>query len=141
MKILSINNQNKINSCPNFKANLWVDQSVKEVIKGNEKAFLAAAEKCDEWLQTERSHIPLTLTIRKNTNIIPKVAFEHQIRKISYAYPYEIAGCAYYEKVKEYENLEFELNNRKCGFWFNKLSNADKLFSDFQNVFNSLNQK
>ena len=141
MKILSINDYSKNNLSPNFRANLWVDKSVGSVIEGNERAFLEAADKYEKWLRVEKNYVPSTLTIRKNTALVPNVAFEHEIKKVSYAYPHEESGYTYTEKVKEYENLEFELDNKKCGFWFDKNSNAEKLFSDFKNVFNFLNNK
>lgn len=123
---------------PNFRANLWVDKSVKEIIAPNKAAFMEAAEKCNNWLKTERQDILSTMTIRKNTALSPKAAFEHFVEKTTYAYPHEDTGYRYKTLVKEFEDLEFELNNRKCGFWFDKNSSAEKLFSDFKNMFNYL---
>ena len=137
MNVSPINSTNTSVS-PNFKANLWVDKSVEKIIESNKSAFSEAAEKCDKWLRTEKKNILSTMTIRKNTALSPKVAFRRMITETTYAYPHEESGYTYTHPVNAYEDLEFELNNRKCGFWFDKESDAEKLFSDFKNMFNYL---
>lgn len=137
MNVSPINSTNT-NVSPNFKANLWVDKSVEKIIEPNKDAFIEAAEKCDEWLRTEMRDILPTMTIRKNTALKPKPVFSRLVSEITYAYPHEESGYQHTYWTQEYEDLEFELNNRKCGFWFNPKSNAEKLLSDFKNMFNYL---
>lgn len=139
MRISSISSGTTCNKSSNFRANLWVSKCVKEVIKPNEKNFVKAAEMCDSWLKKDMGHILKTMTIRQNTALNPNVAFERTVYKTSYAYPFEELGYPVIQRVKEYEDLEFEINNRKCGFWFNKDSSAEKLFNDFKNMFYYLN--
>ena len=138
MKILQINHYSTKSESPRFKANLHVEETVKNVISPNEKAFVNASRMCSEWLKKEKGHIHDTMFIRKNTSMVPAVAFEHLVTKTSYAYPHEDSGYTYQAYVKEYEDLEFQVGNRVCGFWFNPKSNADKLLSDFKNMFNYL---
>ena len=137
MNISQINCTNT-NAVPNFKANLWVDKSVKEIIEPNKDAFNDAVKRCDNWLRTEKQNVLSTMTIRKNTALNPQIAFTRMITEWSYAYPHEDTGYPWTHPVDEYEDLEFELNNRKCGFWFDKDSNAEKLLNDFKNMFNFL---
>ena len=138
MKISAINNCSQMKNSQSFGSNLWVDKSVEKVIQPNKKAFSEAAKKFDKWLKEEQKAVLATLTIRKNTALEPKVALEHPVVRISYAYPHEDSGYVYTERVKEFEDLEFELNNKKCGFWFNPKSNADELLQYFKNMFNYL---
>ena len=135
MRILPTNRFSETNVSQNFTANLWVDKSVEKIIEPNKKAFLNAAKKCDEWLRHEQGQINSTMIIRKNTALKPQVAFEHPVTKVSYAYPHEDSGHEITEMVKEYEDLEFEMNGRKFGFWFNKNSNEENLFNYFKNMF------
>ncbi len=138
MNILPVNYQSGANYSPNFKANVWVERSVQKVIQPNRENFDKAVKNFDKWLGTEKKHVPLTLTIRKSTALEPKVAFEHVENKVTYAYPHEDTGYSYQELVKKYEDLEFQMGDRKSGFWFNPKSNAEKLLSDFKNMFNHL---
>ena len=141
MRIQPVNySTNKPSVSPSHKANLWVCKSVKDVIKPNEKAFLEAAEMCENWLKNEMGHIFATMTIRKNTALVPKVAIERYENEYSYAYPHEELGHYVTKWVQHHENLEFEVNNHKCGFWLDKDSDANKLLSDFKNMFNYLNK-
>ena len=139
MKIAPITNYSKINNSPNFKANLWVDNSVEEVIRPNRANFLRAAGVCDEWLRTDKKDVPYTMVIRKNTALVPnKVA--HLVNHLTFAYPFEESGYMVSEVINSDENLEFEMNNKKCGFWFDTESTEDKLLSDFQIMFEHLNR-
>ena len=141
MKILPINyNANKSNVKPSFNAKLHVSKSVKNIIEPNQKAFTKAAEMFDTWLRTEKNYVPKTLFIRENKSLVPRVAFEHIVSKWSYVYPHEETGHEVRELVKEYENLEFVMEDRACGFWFNEKSDENKLFSDFKNMFDYLNK-
>ena len=137
MKCLQISNL-KMNSTPSFGANLVVDRSVKKVIDMNKSAFLHAAERCDEWLRSDMGHIDATMIIRKNPAKYPKVAIEHRVTVTDYVYPFEETGYTHSELRKEYENLEFELNGKKCGFWFDKESKEDELLAYFKNMFHHL---
>ena len=137
MKINLISNQQKT---PNFQANLWVCKTAGEIIKPNEKVFLKAAERCDQWLRTVKNHIPGTMTIKKNTALNPRLAFREIEYRTTYAYPYEECGHSDPYCVDRYENLEFEYENRRCGFWFNPKSDESKLLEDFKNMFNHLSQ-
>ena len=136
MKILPISYNDK--RMTNFKANLCVDKSVIKIIEPNGCAFLDAACKFKNWLQTEKKDVLSTMTIRKNTALPRKIAFTRMEEVTTYAYPHEDTGYRYKTAVNKYEDLEFELDNKKCGFWFDKDSNAEKLFSDFKNMFNFL---
>ncbi len=137
MKCLPISNL-KMNSTPSFGANLVVDKSVKSVIGMNKSTFLHAAEKCDEWLRNDMGHIDGTMIIRKNPARYPSVALEHTVRVTDYVYPFEETGYTHDVLRKEYEDLEFELNGKKCGFWLNKESKEDELLTYFKNMFNHL---
>lgn len=132
---------NQKQSALSFKADLWVCNTVKDVIKSNEKAFVKAAEHCDQWLRNSKGYIAGTMTIRKNTALNPKVAFREFEYRTTYAYPHEESGHTDRYLVDRHENLEFEFGNRKCGFWFNPKSNEFKLLEDFKNVFNYLTNK
>ena len=134
MNISPINCANK-NVSPNFRANLWIDKSVKEIIEPNKITFMDAAEKYGNWLKTEHKNILSTVTIRENTALNPQIALRHQVTEYTFDYPHEESGCPISRMKDEYEDLEFEFNNRKCGFWFDKNSNAEKLFDDFKNMF------
>ena len=138
MKVLPINYQSKTNYSPAFKANLWVDTTVNEIIKPNKENFLNAAKKFDTWLRNDKGNIAQTLHIRKNTSLIPNMVFRRFETEITYAYPFEESGYCVTRPVEKYEDLEFELGSRKCGFWFDPASNVDKLFTDFKNMFNYL---
>lgn len=140
MKILPVNQQSKNYSNPACKANLWVDKSVQEVVILNKGTFENAAKMFDEWLQRDQANVSKTLQIRKNTSLFPKVAIEREESRVSYDYPHEESGYTVRKLVKKYEDLEFELGDKKCGFWFDPASNAQKLFSDFKNMFNYLNK-
>ena len=141
MKIQPINNNLRNTTVsPSHKANLWVCKSVKEVIEPNKNAFIKAAEMYDGWLNNEKGHIQATMQIRKNTSFLPKVVIERYEPKVTYAYPHEESGYTYNEMKQYYEDLEFEMNGRKCGFWFDPSSSAEKLLSDFKNMFNFLSQ-
>ena len=137
MRISPINNQQKT---PNFQANLWVCKTAGEIIKPNEKVFLKAANRCDQWLRTVKGHIPGTMTIKKNTALNPRLAFKQIEQKLTYEYPYEETGHYKPVCVDRYEDLEFEYENRKCGFWFDPKSDESKLLEDFKNMFNHLTQ-
>ena len=138
MKILPINQTSSKTAVPNFKANLHVAESVKKIIEPNEKEFMSAVKMCSEWLKYDKGHIHDTMFIRKNSSIAPAVALEHYVSKTTYAYPFEECGYTYQERVKEYEDLEFQVGNRVCGFWFDAKSNAYKLLDDFKNMFEYL---
>lgn len=140
MSISPINYQCKPNNTLAFKANLWVDKSVQQVIKSNRENFMSATKMFDGWLKTEQGHVLKTLNIRKNTSLVPNVALEREESRISYAYPHEDSGYTIRERIKKYEDLEFELGDRKCGFWFDPDSNVEKLLSDFKNMFNHLHK-
>lgn len=142
MKIQSINlaNSNRSKSI-SFNANLHIADSVKTVIKPNEKTFMNAARRCDEWLRKNQAQVKDTLFIRKYSSLLPRVAFVKTESKISYAYPHEEKGYYVTERVKKYEDLEFQLGNRVCGFWFDENSSEEKLLSDFKNMFNYLHNK
>ena len=135
MKINPINPQQQLT---NFKANLWVCKSVEGVVEPNKKAFLKAAEKCDQWLRNTKGYLAGTMTIKKNTALNPKLAFKEIEYRTTYAYPYEECGHTDPYLVERRENLEFEYENRRCGFWFNPKSDENKLFEDFKNMFNHL---
>ena len=142
MKIQPINyHSNKNDVSPSHRANLWVCESVKGVIEPNRDVFLKAVDMCDKWLRNEMGHILKTMTIRKNTSLVPRVAFREIEYRTTYAYPHEELGHTDQYMVDRYENLEFEFENRKCGFWFNPKSNEFKLLEDFKNVFNYLANK
>ena len=123
---------------PSFKANLHVSECVKKVVKSNEKTFMNAATMCSEWLKKDKAHIHDTMFIRKNTSAVPTVAFERTITETVHAYPHEDTGYTRTRKEPAYEDLEFQVGNRICGFWFDKESDANKLLSDFKNMFNYL---
>ncbi|MBQ3642626.1 hypothetical protein II906_11990, partial [bacterium] len=116
----------------NFKANLWVDKSVDEVVGERKDVFVKAADQFDEWLRTEKADVPLTMNIRKNTALQPKVAIDRVVEKMSYAYPFEETGHPVLEREQKYEDLEFEMGTRKFGFWFDKDSSPAKLLDDFK---------
>ncbi len=139
MNIQPINNsQSRTNNAASFKANAWVDKSVESVIKSSKDTFVKAAEHFDAWLRNEQGHVNKTLTIRKNTSLNPKVVLERWESHTSYAYPHEETGHTVQERVKKYEDLEFDLEGRKCGFWFDPASSVYKLVADFKNMFNYL---
>ncbi len=140
MNISPISCQSRNNCSPAFNANLWVDKSVNGVIYKNKETFLKAADSFEHWLQNEKGGVFKTLNIRKNTSLVPKVAIERRESKLSYAYPHEETGYNVTEWVKKYEDLEFELGDRKCGFWFDPAASAEKLVSDFKNMFNYLHK-
>ena len=125
---------------PRFKANLHVAESTKEIIKSNEKTFMKAAEMFDNWLRHDKASVNSTMYIRRNSSIHPKMVFEHPVERFVYGYPHEDTGYKYTVMTKEYENLEFQLGDRICGFWFDNNSNEHKLLSDFKNMFNYLNK-
>ena len=135
MRVNPINLQQQ---SPNFQANLWLCKTAGEVIKPNEKTFIKAANRCDEWLRTIKKDLPGTLTIRKNTALNPRLVFKEIEYRTTYAYPYEECGHSDPYWVDRYEDLEFEYENRRCGFWFNPKSDESKLLEDFKNVFNHL---
>lgn len=140
MNISPINNQTMINNSSAFRANLWVDKSVQNVIKSNKDTFVQAAEKFEGWLEHDKGSVLKTLTIRENSSLNPKVALRRMESKMTYAYPHEESGYMLTEFVNKYENLEFELGDRKCGFWFDPDSSVNKLVSDFKNMFNYLHK-
>ena len=138
MNITPINSYSNNTVSPLFKANLHVEKSVAPIIESNKQTFVKAAERFDEWLRTEKGHIAATMTIRANTALNPKVAFEHIINEISHAYPHEETGHEITRLQKEYENLEFEMGNLKYGFWLDKSKNENDLLGYFKNMFNNM---
>ena len=138
MNISPINCQNSVANSTGFKANLWVDKSVQDVIKNNKKSFAEASKMFDGWLNNEKKHTPKTLTIRKNTSLTPNAVFKQEVSKMYHGYPHEDTGYQIRELVNVYEDLEFDLEGKKCGFWFNPAAGAEKLLSDFKNMFNHL---
>lgn len=140
MNISPINSQFKTNNSPAFNANLWVSKSVKNIVAPNKENFVKAAEQFDTWLQKEQGHISKTLQIRKNSSLSPKVAIKRPESHISYAYPHEETGHSVTNLVTKYEDLEFEMGDKKCGFWFDPASGVQKLVSDFKNMFHHLNK-
>lgn len=140
MNISPINCQGQVSRATSFKANLFVDKSVQKVIEPNKENFLNAAKKFDGWLRFDKGYVNKTLTVRKNSSLVPGVALERTEERLSYAYPFEESGHPVREQVKKYEDLEFELGGKKCGFWFDPASGVEKLLSDFKNMFNYLHQ-
>lgn len=138
MRISPINCVSQNHSMPAFKANLHVAESVKPIISANEKAFKDAAGRFDGWLKSAKSHISETVQIRKNSSIYPAVALERYEYVTTYEYPHEDVGYSYKKLFKYYEDLEFQMGNKICGFWFDKDSNADKLLEDFKSMFKYL---
>lgn len=145
MNISPINCQNSVANSTGFKANLWVDQSVKEVVKNSEGKFLKASKMFDGWLQNEKKNVNKTLTIRKNTSMSPNAVFKKEVtRTVHTGSYYDYSGNYKEEKhdvqelVDVFEDLEFDLEGRKCGFWFDPASGAEKLLSDFKNMFKHL---
>lgn len=140
MNISPINCQPNPNSSPEFKANLWVDASVKKIVKNTDR-FEKAAKNFDSWLKHDQAHVNKTMYIRENTSLFPNIALERAERKqMAYTYPHEDSVVEYEVMDKKYEDLEFEMGGRKCGFWLDPWSNSDKLLSDFKNMFNFLNK-
>lgn len=125
----------------NFKANLFVSESVRKIVKSNEKAFLTAAKNYNEWLRNDQKQVLDTVILRKNSSLHPNLVFEHDVPVTTYSYPHEETGYTYLERRKEYENMEFQMGNKICGFWFDATSSAEKLLEDFKNVFYHLSQK
>lgn len=140
MRISPINCQPDNNCATAFKANLWVDKSVEKVIAPNKDNFVKAAKVFDEWLHNEKGNVMETLHVRKNSSFMPRVVFDRVESHMSYAYPHEETGHLVEERVKKYEDLEFEMGNRKCGFWFDPASSPYKLVEDFKNMFNFLHK-
>lgn len=124
---------------PSFKANLWVEQSVQDVVRTNDSAFKKAAEMFDSWLRHDMKNIAKTVKIRKNSDLYPKVALQHVVEEYIFCYPEDSSPQYNKRFATEYEDLEFEMGNRKCGFWFDKRSNDAKLLDDFKNMFHYLN--
>ena len=138
MNISPINYQGKTGYAMPFKANLFVDKSVQKVIEPNKENFLNAAKKFDVWLKNDKGYVNKTLTIRKNPSLVPGVALERTEESLSYAYPFEESGYPVKKLVKKYEDLEFEIGDKRCGFWFDPASGVEKLLSDFKNMFDHL---
>ena len=138
MKISNVNGYQPKNAVPNFKANLFVCKSVGEVVKENADVFKAASRRCDEWLKSSKAHVKETMQIRKNTEFDPKVAFVKWEYETTFEYPHEETGYTHTVRREKLEDLEFQVGNRKCGFWFDKSSSENKLLEDFKNVFNYL---
>lgn len=138
MRISPINCVSQNHSKPAFKANLHIAESVKPIISANENAFKEAAGWFDGWLKSAKGYVFDTVHIRKNTSLYPAVALERYETERIYVYPHEDTGYDYTRLVKYYEDLEFQMGNKICGFWFDKNSSADKLLEDFKNMFNYL---
>ena len=136
MNILPVGKQISTNNSTAFKANLFVDKSVEKIVSPNRENFVNAARNLDNWLRSEHGGLFKTLNIRENSSLVPNVVFERVEGRMSYAYPFEENGYMVRERVKKYVDLEFELENKKCGFWFDPASSAEKLLSDFKNMFN-----
>lgn len=136
MRIAPINNLG-IKKPANFNANLWVDKDVAGVVEENRDTFSEAADRYDAWLRTEKADVPYTMYIRKNTALNPKM-FRTLESVVTHEYPYEECGYTINRVFEHRENLEFDMNNRKCGFWFNPKSNADQLFNDFKTMFENI---
>jgi len=120
----------------NFNANLFVDKSAEAVIESNRDEFQAAANMYDAWLRHDKANVPETVHIRKNTALFPNKV-NHMERITTYDYPYE-EGYTYNKLVSSPEDLEFQVGDRKEGFWFNPKSDKYKLLEDFKNMFNYL---
>ena len=101
------------------------------------KRLFILRKKYNQWLETEKADVPYTMNIRKNTSLCPDV-FTTKERVTEHVYPYEETGYTVEKIVHHKEDLEFEMNNKKCGFWFNPNSSADELLQSFKNMFNNM---
>ncbi|MBQ6515637.1 hypothetical protein IJI31_00495 [bacterium] len=133
MRIAPINNSN-------FKANVWVDKNVKGVVAPNREAFDEAVGKYQYWLQTAKRDVPYTMNIRENSSLYPDT-FVSKETYDTHEYPYEECGYTVTREVHHTEDLEFEINGKKGGFWFNPNASADQLLDSFKSMFDNLNNK
>lgn len=141
MKILSLNKVSAQKAAPSFKSNLVTDKAIAVIIAPNREAFVNAAKKYDSWLQNDQANVHDTVFIRPNSSLTPNVAIEHDVQETTYAYPFEESGYTHTVRKKEFEDLEFQLGNKVCGFWFNPKSSENKYLEDFKNMFEHLKNK
>ena len=142
MRIAPIKSHLQTNA-PNFKANLHVERngiilgSSNVSYENQEEKFDRALDKYDEWLKTDAQSIDKTMHIRKNTALYPK---EQLVFRLFESYvqdpdPEKEPMRILNERTWVKENLEFEMDGKKCGFYFNPDRNEDELLQDFKNMF------